>query len=255
MTDWLIPWPATLPPPLSDQSSQCANGQADINDYQNSTRTRWLPEYTEHVEFIFNAAQMSDFRTFASSTLAYGKFFQPDWLEKIGRRNSCARLIQPYKVSLLGIGSDGLIQRVSVELEIFAIEASYVRPWDGISRLRALSLPDVNFVSTSVIAPSPVLEGPAMLNGFYMIDIVASAVAQWVLTYDDNGANSGEPHPVEYPECGSTVTVKNEGTLLKTGYVFDGWNTAVDGSGIDYAEGSTFVINSSVTLFAQWVAA
>ena len=50
----------------------------------------------------------------------------------------------------------------------------------------------------------------------------------------------------------STVTVLDEGTMVKTGYQFTGWNTAANGSGTPYAIGDQFAISSNVALYAQW---
>ena len=45
----------------------------------------------------------------------------------------------------------------------------------------------------------------------------------------------------------------NIGSLTKTGYTFNGWNTAGNGSGTSYNGGDTFAMGSSnVTLYAQW---
>ena len=84
--------------------------------------------------------------------------------------------------------------------------------------------------------------------------------ARWTInthtvTYDGNGSTSGSvpvdsSSPYEY---GATVTVLNKGDLVKTGYTFDGWNTAADGNGTDQAEESTFVMGATdVTLYAKW---
>ena len=53
---------------------------------------------------------------------------------------------------------------------------------------------------------------------------------------------------------GESVTVLgNTGDLIKTGYVFNGWNTEENGSGVNREEGSSFVIGSSdITLYAKW---
>ena len=76
------------------------------------------------------------------------------------------------------------------------------------------------------------------------------------VTYDGNNATSGTvPTDATDYESGTTVTVlDNTGNLERTGYTFSGWNTAANGSGTDYAPGTTFTISSSVTLYAQWSA-
>ncbi|HPJ67815.1 MAG TPA: InlB B-repeat-containing protein [Desulfobacteraceae bacterium] len=79
----------------------------------------------------------------------------------------------------------------------------------------------------------------------------------YTVTYDSNGATGGTvPADGNTYHITDTVTVLgNTGTLMKTGYTFDGWNTAADGSGTDYSGGDTFAMGSSnVTLYAQWMA-
>ena len=44
---------------------------------------------------------------------------------------------------------------------------------------------------------------------------------------------------------------KNVGNLEKNGYIFDGWNSSPDGSGSDYAPGSSSPAKS-ITLYAKW---
>ena len=83
--------------------------------------------------------------------------------------------------------------------------------------------------------------------------------AEWrcSVTYDANGATSGTvPTDNSSPYASSsTVTVlTNSGTLEKTGYVFDGWNTQADGQGTHYDEAGfdSFEISSNVILYAEW---
>jgi uncharacterized repeat protein (TIGR02543 family) len=79
-----------------------------------------------------------------------------------------------------------------------------------------------------------------------------------LVTYDSNGATGGSTpvnnQPLHIP--GSLVTVfSNSGSLTKTNYLFDGWNTAANGSGSSYlASGSESLTSSGdVTLYAKWV--
>lgn len=74
------------------------------------------------------------------------------------------------------------------------------------------------------------------------------------LTYDDNESTSGSVPSTGVYCPGVTATASaNSGTLAKTGSTFDGWNTAADGSGTDYAAGSgTFAIAANTTLYAKW---
>ncbi len=74
------------------------------------------------------------------------------------------------------------------------------------------------------------------------------------VTYNANGATSGTvPTDATDYEKNATVTVAgNTGSLVKTHYTFDGWNTKADGTGTDRAVGSTFNITANTTLYAKW---
>jgi len=77
-------------------------------------------------------------------------------------------------------------------------------------------------------------------------------VTTYIVTYNANGANSGsvpsnqtKPHGVELP-------LSTSGNLVREGYTFDSWNTAVDGSGINFSPGSLYAVNADITLYAKW---
>jgi uncharacterized repeat protein (TIGR02543 family) len=80
-------------------------------------------------------------------------------------------------------------------------------------------------------------------------------LANYTVTYNGN-TNTGGIVPVDASSpysTGSTVTVLgNTGALVKAGSTFDNWNTAANGSGIDYAPADTFTITTNTTLFALW---
>ena len=84
---------------------------------------------------------------------------------------------------------------------------------------------------------------------------VASFALGFKVSYTGNG-NTGGSVPVDSTRYlpGESVTVLgNTGDLIKTGYVFNGWNTEENGSGVNREEGSSFVIGSSdITLYAKW---
>ncbi len=77
----------------------------------------------------------------------------------------------------------------------------------------------------------------------------------FMVIYDGNGTTSGTV-PVDSTSylSGASVTVRgNTGGLAKTNFSFAGWNTAADGSGTTYAEGSTFPMAAAdITLYAVW---
>lgn len=92
------------------------------------------------------------------------------------------------------------------------------------------------------------------------ITAITTLYAQWTIpttytvTYNGNGSESGTaPTDANTYASGSVVTVRgNTGTLVKTGYAFNGWNSADNGSGTDYAVGATFIISTNPTLYAKW---
>jgi uncharacterized repeat protein (TIGR02543 family) len=85
--------------------------------------------------------------------------------------------------------------------------------------------------------------------------------ANWTLptyavTYNGNG-NTGGTVPSDQTKTKDVTLVlqTNSGNLVKTGYTFDGWNTAADGSGTSYAEGANYTVNAGLTLYAKWTEA
>ena len=74
------------------------------------------------------------------------------------------------------------------------------------------------------------------------------------VTYNGNNATSGTV-PVDntiYLSNETVTVLGNTGSLVRTGYIFGGWNTQADGLGTTYTAGTTFTINGSTTLYAKW---
>src|ERR1019366_5189793 len=88
--------------------------------------------------------------------------------------------------------------------------------------------------------------------------------AQWTantgetVTYNGNTSTGGTvPIDAGTYTTGATVTVRaNTGTLVKTGYTFNDWNTQAGGGGTSYAASgaATFTISASTPLYARWTA-
>ncbi|MEJ0014929.1 MAG: InlB B-repeat-containing protein [Actinomycetota bacterium] len=75
----------------------------------------------------------------------------------------------------------------------------------------------------------------------------------YTVTYNGNTSTGGTivtdaSSPYNY---NATVTTKAN-TWAKTGNTFEGWNTAANGTGTEYAVGATFAITANTTLYAQW---
>lgn len=82
--------------------------------------------------------------------------------------------------------------------------------------------------------------------------LAVSNGATYALNYDGNGATGGSVPVGGAYDFYDEITVVGEGTLVKDGCRFIGWNTAADGAGTPYNMGGKFFITSDVTLYAQW---
>ena len=70
------------------------------------------------------------------------------------------------------------------------------------------------------------------------------------ITFNANGGSGTVPSTINtYVGVANTIP---SNSLTRTGYTFNGWNTASDGSGTAYATGSTITPTGDVTLYAQW---
>jgi uncharacterized repeat protein (TIGR02543 family) len=80
--------------------------------------------------------------------------------------------------------------------------------------------------------------------------------ARWgyKVIYNGNGSDGGTLPAESVFVNTAAVPVAVAGTLTRTGFTFNGWNTAANGSGTARAAGSSFAMgNANVTLYAQWV--
>jgi uncharacterized repeat protein (TIGR02543 family) len=84
------------------------------------------------------------------------------------------------------------------------------------------------------------------------------AIDTFTVTYFSTNADGSPTAPVDSSSpynYGSTVTVKAAPSpaWTRTGYTFSGWNTESNGTGIDRAFNSTFVITANTNLYPHWV--
>jgi uncharacterized repeat protein (TIGR02543 family) len=79
----------------------------------------------------------------------------------------------------------------------------------------------------------------------------------YAISYNGNGATGGTvPASGTFTTGGSYTAATNSGTLVKTGFTFDGWNTNANGTGTSYAVGATTVTTTAdLILYAKWSAA
>ena len=76
----------------------------------------------------------------------------------------------------------------------------------------------------------------------------------YTVTYSGNGSDGGTvPTDNNQYEEGESVTAAGVGTMTLSNNSFIGWNTNIDGSGIDIPAGSNFsMVAYDLILFAQW---
>ena len=94
-------------------------------------------------------------------------------------------------------------------------------------------------------------KGATINNVTANVNLYAKWTAMYTVSYNGNGSTSGSAPASSTVAAGSSYTVAAN-TFTKTGAVFQGWNTAANGSGTAYAPGASFTVNANTTLYAQW---
>jgi uncharacterized repeat protein (TIGR02543 family) len=128
------------------------------------------------------------------------------------------------------------------------------------------------YIFDSVLSGAKIQELEASLNRKYQITGFTSTnhtftysstgdrtlYAQWnsTITYDGNGQTSAAstvPAATTAKGTAANTTLASQGSLVKTGSNFSGWNTRADGTGTNYAAGlTTYASPGNITLYAQW---
>jgi uncharacterized repeat protein (TIGR02543 family) len=138
--------------------------------------------------------------------------------------------------------SDTLAERVKHHVEVKYLEVSTVR---------------INLGSYEQNDASFGVEFSANPDFVSPITVTTTNVVQpsFTKSYDANLGSGTVPTPVT---GSSSLTVSGSTTnpgITRAGYVFAGWNTRADGTGVSYAPGSTILPVANVTLYAVWTAA
>jgi len=96
--------------------------------------------------------------------------------------------------------------------------------------------------------------GTSMIMGSGNVTLYAVWTPTYTVTYNGNGYSSGSvPADGTSYLPGASVTIKLQGTMVRNGFTFTGWNTQANGSGTSYAAGSLMTMGSgNVTLYAVW---
>jgi len=120
--------------------------------------------------------------------------------------------------------------------------------WEGQKPLSATALGSTGLKYCNAVAQrTSLITGGLVISG----DSLGCAVIS--LFYNGNGSTGGTVPTTQTGQENDIVSVSPLGTLTKTGYTFNVWNTNALGSGTDYAPGATFTFpNSTTTLYAKW---
>jgi len=103
-------------------------------------------------------------------------------------------------------------------------------------------------------AQSPLIIGASSVT-LYAIWTAIPTMPTYTVTYNANSGSVTGTAPTDTTAyfSGATATVQGQGSLLRSGYAFGGWNTSSAGTGITYPAQSALIIGtSSVTLYAVW---
>ena len=106
------------------------------------------------------------------------------------------------------------------------------------------------------ITSTTTVKAIAYKDGYSDSDVASQSFTIYSVTYNGNENTGGDAPSTAYYKSGANVTVAGEGTLVKSGNTFNGWNTQANGSGTPYSAGGTISsISANTELFAQWTPA
>ena len=112
---------------------------------------------------------------------------------------------------------------------------------------------DISILNNTSNAHLAFYWSPNYNYGVGIDDIEVCVQNGYTVTYNANGGSGTMTDPNSPYAEGSTVTVMANSFTAPQYKVFNGWNTAANGSGTSYSAGNTFTITENTTLYAQWV--
>lgn len=149
-----------------------------------------------------------------------------------------------------------------------------VRAFEGASNLRYLIVPDsVTTISQSALTPTSSLRTVVLPSGLTTLGTTVFGSAIQTVVYCGSTSavqNYAYPNSV-VPVCGKAAIFEpngGSGTMNaqvrttagalttngfnRSGYVFNGWNTKADGTGVSYSNTANYNFSSHIVLYAQW---
>ncbi|MDR0503720.1 MAG: SUMF1/EgtB/PvdO family nonheme iron enzyme [Treponema sp.] len=91
-------------------------------------------------------------------------------------------------------------------------------------------------------------------GSYYTVTGNVTLYAKWThtVTFDANGATGGTAPAAMSANQGASITLPDQGNLVKAGYILSGWNINASGGGTTYSAGSSYTVTGNVTLYAKW---
>lgn len=102
-----------------------------------------------------------------------------------------------------------------------------------------------NCPAVTTVGTSFVIHGDTTLCSLWVID------SKFKVTYIGNGQSTGNP-PAIASGSGYVAILGNTGSMTRSGYTFNGWNTKANGLGTPYAIGFLYNRVADLTLYAVW---
>jgi len=89
----------------------------------------------------------------------------------------------------------------------------------------------------------------------YTVNGNVTLYAKWNVRYRvsyliNGGEGTVPPSIIVYP--GTSITLPGGDGLIRSGYVFGGWNTKADGTGTSYKANSSYNVSDNVILYVKW---
>ncbi len=129
---------------------------------------------------------------------------------------------------------------------------TFTSPISGGSAILATSPATISSGTASVIATANDTIGTYNVNAETSGAIGISFSLTNTLTYYTVTFNANLGSGTMSTQVASAPTALTTNTFTRTSYDFAGWNTASNGTGTAYSDGTTYNFGSDITLFAQW---
>ena len=217
------------------------SGIGAIDNYNAEDNRPWN-EFVEDIENIVVSSGITGIGDFAFADM-----------------QNLSNLSLPTSITDIGsniIDGDILLENIVIQKNLTSISDTALTGASGLKKV-------VNYSTVAVKLPKPAVghwinssSGYRWVWGISQItQATATVVNEYEVYYDGNGCSSDPSYVDEYVTVGEQYTIA-ACTFAKLGFIFDGWNTKRDGTGISYTVGDSYVDlaedGETLHLYAQW---